>query len=143
MEIKSVEKVAEKKNKIKVLSKKRQMKDTEIVNKSPHEIRKLKNNFTIQINVNELLYDTMRNIITSRHTSNDYTYSSVSDIIRSSLEEYKNGMELTELCEEGEKTSTSIKVSAEIKAFYSQLPDRLRRKILEKAIRTFIKTRLK
>ena len=50
-------------------------------------------------------------------------------------------MELTEIDEKGPKTATTIRVNEELKKFYDELPNRLRRKIIERAIRTYIKKR--
>ena len=48
-------------------------------------------------------------------------------------------MELTELEQFGTKKQTSIRVDNSLYKFYKSLPNQLRTKIIEKAIRTYIK----
>ncbi|MCG6137077.1 MAG: hypothetical protein MET45_20990 [Nostoc sp. LLA-1] len=93
----------------------------------------------ISLQCNTLLYITLQNMISSQHTANDFTYSSVTDVIRSALDAYKDGMELTELDEHGERKQISLRVTKEQHKFYRSLPNQLRRKLVERAIRTFIK----
>ena len=94
---------------------------------------------SITIQCNSLLYTTLQNTIKALHTGNDFTYTSVTDIIRAALKAYQDGMELTELEQPGKKKQTSIRVDDSLYKFYKSLPNQLRTKILEKAIRTFIK----
>ncbi len=94
---------------------------------------------TLNFQINAILYNTIQNIISSLHTSQDFTYVSSSDFIRKALLSYKDGMELTELDEKGDKINTSIRVDQDFKDFYSNLPDRMRSKLIERAMRTFIK----
>ena len=94
---------------------------------------------SITIQCNALLYNTMQNIIQAQHTGNDFTYTSVTDLIRAALLAYQSGMELTEIEQPGKKKQTSIRVDDSLYKFYKSLPNQLRTKILEKAIRTFIK----
>ncbi len=94
---------------------------------------------TFQINAN--LYNTVQNIISSLHTSQDFTYVSSTDFIRKALASYRDGMELTELDEKGEKINTSIRVDQDLKDFHSSLPDRMRSKLIERSIRTCIKNK--
>jgi len=94
---------------------------------------------SISIQCNTLLYTTIQNWIKSAHTASDFTYTSVADVIRAALEAYRNGLELTELDENGSCKQTTIRVTTAQWQFYKQLPNQMRRKILERAIRTFIK----
>ena len=94
---------------------------------------------SITIQCNALLYNTLQNTIKALHTGNDFTYTSVTDLIRAALKAYQSGMELTELEQPGKKKQTSIRVDDSLYKFYKSLPNQLRTKILEKAIRTFIK----
>jgi hypothetical protein len=86
-----------------------------------------------------MLYDTIQNTLLAAHASQDFTYVSVSDFIRTALQNYSDGMSLTELDQKGDKISTTIRVDKELKDFYHNLPDRLKSKLTERAIRTFIK----
>ncbi len=94
---------------------------------------------SITIQCNALLYNTLQNKIKALHTGNDFTYTSVTALIRAALKAYQSGMELTELEQPGKKKQTSIRVDDSLYKFYKSLPNQLRTKILEKAIRTFIK----
>lgn len=78
-------------------------------------------------------------MVESAHAGNDFTYTSVTDVIRAALQTYKDGLELTELDLPGERKQTSIRVSRSLFDFYKSLPNQMRRKILERAIRTFLK----
>lgn len=96
----------------------------------------------ITIQCNTLLYTTMQNMIKAMHTANDFTYTSVTDVIRAAIRAYKEGMELTELDEKGKKKQTSIRLEEDTFNFYKELPDQMRTKIIERAIRTFLKEKL-
>ena len=97
---------------------------------------------SITIQCNTLLYTTLQNTLKAMHTGNDFTYTSVTDIIRAALKAYQGGMELTEIEQLGKKKQTSIRVNNSLFKFYKSLPDQLRTKILEKAIRTYIKNNM-
>ena len=110
---------------------------------SPVELVKSEPNNTyehsITIQCNALLYTTLQNTIKALHTGNDFTYTSVTDLIRAALKAYQEGMELTELEQTGKKKQTSIRVDDSLYKFYKSLPNQMRTKIIERAIRTFIK----
>jgi len=96
----------------------------------------------IAVRINATLYGILTNYIISAHTAMDYKYQSVSDVIRMALQKFKDGMHVTEIDEkkEGEMIiSTTIRIGHELKIFWESLPDRNRRKILERAIRTYLK----
>ncbi len=61
---------------------------------------------SITIQCNALLYNTLQNRLSAMHTGNDFTYTSVTDIIRAALKAYQEGMELTELEQPGKKKQT-------------------------------------
>ncbi len=105
------------------------------------QFNSIQSNYThsISIRCNALLYNTIQNWIISAHTAQDFTYTSIADVIRGALEAYRNNLELTELDEEGTYKQTTIRVTQAQAEFYQSLPSQLRRKILERAIRTFIK----
>ena len=107
------------------------------------ELEKSESNNTyehsITIQCNALLYTTMQNTIEAMHTGNDFTYTSVTALIRAALKAYQEGMELTELEQAGKKKQTSIRVDDSLYKFYKSLPNQMRTKIIERAIRTFIK----
>lgn len=86
-----------------------------------------------------MLYNTIQNMLAASHTAQDFTYTSVADVMRAALGAYREGLSLTELEEKGEKVTTTIRVDRATKDFYSSLPGRMRTRILERAIRTFLK----
>ena len=95
--------------------------------------------YTISLQFNTLLYTTLQNMISSAHTAHDFTYASVADVIRAALSAYQDGMELTELDEAGERRNISIRLTKNQFDFYKSLPHRMGRKIVERAVRTFLK----
>ena len=72
---------------------------------------------TLNFQINAILYNTIQNIISSLHTSQDFTYVSSADFIRKTLCSYKVGIEFTELGEKGEKINTSVGVDQDLKDF--------------------------
>jgi hypothetical protein len=54
---------------------------------------------------------------------------------------FKDGMELTELDEKGALINTSLRVDQSLKDFYSNLPDRMRSKLIERSMRTYIENK--
>lgn len=92
-----------------------------------------------QVRLNSLLYNTIQNMIESSHAAGDYTYTSVVDVIRSALQAHKDGMQITEQIQPGEKIQTTIRVHKDLYEYNQQLPRRLKSTIHEKAIRTFLK----
>ncbi len=95
--------------------------------------------YMITIQCNTMLYNTIQNMLAASHTAQDFTYTSIADLIRAALAAYRDGMPLTELEEKGEKLTTTIRVDRAIKDFYSSLPDRMRVRLLERALRSFLK----
>jgi hypothetical protein len=95
--------------------------------------------YSITVRYDTLLYDTLQNMIRSSHTAQDFTYTSLADFIRAALRAYKEGMKLTEQDQSGPKLETSLRVDRELWLFYKALPGRMRSKILERIIRTFMK----
>ena len=95
--------------------------------------------YSITVRYGTFLYDTLQNMIRSSHTAQDFTYTSPADFIRAALRAYKDGMVLTELDQSGPKLETSLRVDRELWLFYKSLPGRMRSKILERVIRTFMK----
>ena len=94
---------------------------------------------SITVRYDTFLYDTLQNMIRSSHTAQDFTYASLADFIRAALKAYQDGMVLTEQDQGGPKLETSLRVNRELWLFYKSLPSRLRAKILERVIRTFMK----
>jgi hypothetical protein len=71
------------------------------------------NGYKITVRLSTMLIDTLRNIITSNKTGGNFEYTNVSDLLRKSLEAYKNGMSLIAQRTKDEKKETSFRVSKE------------------------------
>ena len=80
----------------------------------------------------------MQSQLEALHRNNDFSFTSVTDIIRVALKAYQDGMELTEPCQPGKKKQTSIRVDNSLYQFYKSLPSQMRTTILDRAIRTYI-----
>lgn len=93
---------------------------------------------SITIRYDTLLYGTLHNMIRSSHTAQDFTYPSLADFIRAALRAYQHGMVLTEQDTQGPKLETSLRVDRDLWLFYKALPSRMRAKILERVLRTFL-----
>ena len=118
-----------------------EQKNTKKVEPKVNESEEIQPTYThsLSIRCNTLLYITIQNWLNTAHTAQDFSYTSVADVIRGALESYRQGMQLTELDETGEYKQTTVRVTKEQAEFYKKLPSQMRRKILERAIRTFIK----
>ena len=95
---------------------------------------------SITVRYSTHLYITVHNMIESAHIAQDFTYLSPSDFVRAALRAYKEGMALTEISANGAKRETKLRVDDELYRFYHSLPKGIRSKLLERAIRTLIKS---
>ena len=96
-------------------------------------------NQSITVRYGTSLYSTIQNLIESSHAAQDFTYITPSDFVRAALKAYQDGMQLTELDEPDQKRETKLRVSTDLKKFYQSLPKGIRNKLLERAIRTYMK----
>ena len=95
--------------------------------------------YYVRVRYDTILYDTLQNMIRSAHAAQDFTYPAVADFIRAALQAYKAGMVLTELEQHGPKVETSLRMDRELWQFYKSWPERMRPKILDRVLRTFVK----
>jgi hypothetical protein len=95
--------------------------------------------YSVRVRYDTILYDTLQNMIRSAHAAQDFTYPAVADFIRAALQAYKAGMVLTELEQHGPKVETSLRMDRELWQFYKSWPERMRPKILDRVLRTFVK----
>ena len=95
--------------------------------------------YSVRVRYDTILYDSLQNMIRSAHAAQDFTYPALADFIRVALQAYKAGMVLTELDQNGPKVETSLRLDRELWQFYQSWPERMRPKILERVIRTFVK----
>ena len=100
------------------------------------------NGYKITVRLSTMLIDTLRNIVTSNKTGGNFEYTNVSDLLRKSLEAYKNGMSLIVQRTKDEKKETSFRVSKELKEFYLSLPENAKSEIIERAAYTYIKHKI-
>lgn len=104
-----------------------------------------KKNCIISLRVNTLLYDTLHNYLSAMHNVSDYTFSSISDILRHILVQIEEkGFYIDQIIsdKETEYTEMIVRVTHNQKQFWKSLPNRNRRKIMEKAILAFSKNKL-
>ncbi len=94
---------------------------------------------SITVRYGTALYGTIRSMIASSHAAEDFTFVSSSDFIRAALRALKDGMQLTELDTPGEKRETKLRVDEGLKQFYQSLPKGMRNRLLERAMRTYLK----
>jgi hypothetical protein len=79
------------------------------------------------------------------HNVSDYKFSSISDVLRHILTQIEeNGFSTDQIIQdkELEYTEVIIRVTSKQKLFWKNLPDRNKRKIMEKAIVSFTKNKL-
>jgi len=104
-----------------------------------------KKNCIISLRINTLLYDTLHNYLSAMHNVSDYTFSSISDILRYIIVQIEeNGFSTDQIIhdKETEYTEIIVRVTPKQKQFWKDLPNRNRRKIMEKAILAFTKNKL-
>lgn len=100
------------------------------------------NKYKITVRLSVLLIDTLKNIIISNKVGGNFEYTNTSDLIRNALDAYKNGMTLITQRAKDEKKETSLRVTQELKEFYSSLPNNAKSEIIERAVSTYINHRL-
>jgi hypothetical protein len=104
-----------------------------------------KKNCIISLRINTLLYDTLHNYLLAMHNVSDYTFSSISDVLRYIIVQIEeNGFSTDQIINDKETDYTEIivRVTHKQKQFWQGLPNRNRRKIMEKAILAFTKNKL-
>ncbi len=103
-----------------------------------------KKNCIISLRINTLLYDTLHNYLSAMHNVSDYTFSSISDVLRYIIVQIQeNGFSTDQIINDKETDYTEIivRVTHKQKQFWQSLPNRNRRKIMEKAILAFTKNK--
>lgn len=99
----------------------------------------------ISLRINTLLYNTLHNYLLAMHNVSDYKFSSISDVLRyilAQIEEHGFSTDQIIQDKELEYTEVIIRVTSKQKLFWKSLPDRNKRKIMEKAIVAFTKNKL-
>ena len=99
----------------------------------------------ISLRINTLLYNTLYNYLLAMHNVSDYKFSSISDVLRyilAQIEEHGFSTDQIIQDKELEYTEVIIRVTSKQKLFWKSLPDRNKRKIMEKAIVAFTKNKL-
>lgn len=99
-----------------------------------------KKDCVIALRIDTLLYNTLHNYLSAMHNVSDYTFSSISDILRHILLQIENGdlQNKGMICSDNKiYIEITIRVHEKQKKFWSSLPNRLKRAIMEKAIIAF------
>ena len=79
-----------------------------------------------------------RNALESAHTSGDYRFQSVGDLIRAALRAYSGGLRLTQQARSGRKKRHTVELPPELLEQYERLPSRSRGVIIERALLSFL-----
>ncbi|WP_341750077.1 hypothetical protein [Candidatus Tisiphia endosymbiont of Sialis lutaria] len=95
-------------------------------------------NFKITILLSISLLNKLKDIIISNKNANNYKYVDVSDIVRTALTAYKNGMTLNTQDIKDKKKYYSFNLSQELYDFCLTLPKRAKSEIIAKAVGTYI-----
>lgn len=115
-----------------------QEKDVPMVKKYNDTLNK--KDYVIALRVNALLYNTLQNYLFAMHNVSDYTFTSISDVLRHILLQIEGG-ELQNKgairCDDKTYVDVTVRVTEKQKIFWSSLPNRLKRVIMEKAIIEF------
>lgn len=117
----------------------KQIECSQITNKKNDEPNK--KDCIISLRINTLLYNTLHNYLSAMHNVADYTFSSISDILRHVILKIEKGeLPTKEATISNDKTyiEITIRVSEQQKKFWTSLPIRLKRTIMEKAIVAFL-----
>ncbi len=79
-----------------------------------------------------------QNALEAAHTSGDYRYQSVGDLIRAALIAYGDGLRLTQQARNGRKKRHTVELPPELHKQYSRFPSRSRGVIVERALLAFL-----
>jgi hypothetical protein len=111
-------------------------------NDRPKNQIRLQKSKRINCQLSEPLLIKCENFIASKHLNRDYTYSSLSDLIRKSLISYQEKkLNLTIPRATGQpKKATGIILPAELWEYYRTLPNRHRTDILESCLINYLNT---
>ena len=115
-----------------------QEKFTPITNKNNDDFNK--KDCVVALRINALLYNTLQNYLSAMHNVSDYTFTSVSDILRHILSQIQHGESQNKgvmRFDDKRYVDVTIRVTEQQKIFWSSLPNRLKRTIMEKAIIEF------
>lgn len=79
-----------------------------------------------------------QNALDAAHTTGDYRYQSIGDVIRAALAAYATGLDLVQQAKSGRKKRHTVELSPELFAHYQKLPSRSRGVIVERALLSFL-----
>jgi hypothetical protein len=112
--------------------------NSKVTNRKNEELQK--KDCVVALRIDTLLYNTLHNYLSAMHLVSDYTFSSISDILRHVLLQVESGeLQSKGIALSDNKTyiEITIRVNDNQKKFWSSLPNRLKRSIMEKAIIAF------
>jgi len=95
---------------------------------------------TVRLSLNADLYAALQELLESAHAAGDYRYTSLPDLIRAAFRAYRDGAPLTAAAAPGPKKHSTLQLDGLLYEAYRKLPERKRWEILERAIRSFLKT---
>jgi len=104
---------------------------------------KRRTNRQISFYCDTFLLDKVRSALESRQLAGDYKYGNFSQVIRLSLEAYKDGMALKSQREkENPRQEVSFRIDQKLSDFYQSLPVYSKSAIIERALATWCQSNL-
>lgn len=97
---------------------------------------------TISLRLDTMIYSALQDYLSAMYNISDYTFGSISDLIRyilSNLKEKGLHNDQINYCKSNECTEIVVRVNYEEKQFWKSLPHRNKRQIIERAISAFVK----
>ena len=79
-----------------------------------------------------------QNALDAAHTSGDYRFQSVADLLRAALRAHAEGLRLTQQVKSGRRKRHTVELPTELLEHYGSLPSRSRGVIVERALLTFL-----
>lgn len=95
---------------------------------------------TVRMSLTADLYATLQELLASAHAAGDYRYTSLAALVRAAFRAYRDGAPLTAGVASGPKRHSTLQLDEDLYAAYQKLPARKRWEILERAVRSFLKT---
>ncbi|HSR68783.1 MAG TPA: hypothetical protein VLU25_12670 [Acidobacteriota bacterium] len=95
---------------------------------------------TVRMALTADLYGTLQELLSSAHAAGNYRYTSLAALVRAAFRAYRDGAPLTAGVASGPKRHSTLQLDEDLYAAYQKLPARKRWEILERAVRSFLKT---
>ena len=86
----------------------------------------------------QVLFEQVQTTLQQQHLAGDYSYPSVSEVIRQTLRAYQSGMKLTQpRVKENPKRDVAFRLADELLNFYNSLPSLAKTAVLERALASY------